>query len=74
MSTGALAEKIIFDTSGKIPKATGIQISKDGTTSVLTARREVILAAGVFCTPKLLELSGVGGKTSIREAQDSTGC
>ncbi|KAH8759876.1 hypothetical protein F5883DRAFT_606387 [Diaporthe sp. PMI_573] len=58
VSTGALAEKIIFDTSGKIPKATGIQISRDGTTSVLTARREVILAAGVFCTPKLLELSG----------------
>ncbi|KAK7712459.1 hypothetical protein SLS64_004843 [Diaporthe eres] len=62
MLTGALAEKIILDTSGRIPKAVGVQVSQDGNSSVLTAKREVILAAGVFGTPKLLELSGIGGK------------
>lgn len=62
MLTGALTEKITLDTSGKIPKAVGVQINKDGKSSVLTAKREVILAAGVFGTPKLLELSVIGGK------------
>lgn len=65
--TGALAEKIILDTSGKTPKAVGVQIKKDGKSSVLTAKREVILAAGVFGTPKLLELSGIGGKTLLEK-------
>lgn len=65
--TGALAEKIIFDTSGKAPKAAGVQIRKDGKSSVLTAQREVILAAGVFGTPKLLELSGIGGRPLLEK-------
>lgn len=67
MVTGALAEKIILDTSGQTPKAVGVQIKKDGNLSVLTAKREVILAAGVFGTPKLLELSGIGAKTLLEK-------
>lgn len=65
--TGALAEKIILDTSSKVPKAVGVQIRKDGKSSVLTAHREVILAAGVFGTPKLLELSGIGGRSLLEK-------
>lgn len=65
--TGALAEKIMFYTGGNNPKAVGVQIKKDGNTSVLTAQRKVILAAGVFGTPKLLELSGIGGQTLLEK-------
>lgn len=65
--TAALAEKMILDTSSKVPKAAGVQIRKDGKSSVLTAQREVILAAGVFGTPKLLELSGIGGKPLLEK-------
>lgn len=60
--TGALGEKIILDTTGETPKTVRAQISKDGKSSVLTTKREVILAAGVFGTPRLLELSRIGGK------------
>lgn len=60
--TGALAEKVILDTTGKTPKVVGVRINKDGKSSEFIATREVILAAWVFGTPKLLELSGFGGK------------
>ncbi|KAK4174300.1 hypothetical protein QBC36DRAFT_218783 [Triangularia setosa] len=65
--TGALAEKIIFDTTGAVPKAVGVQIQKDGATVTLNADKEVILAAGVFGSPKLLELSGVGNKELLEK-------
>lgn len=35
-----------------------MQVQKDGETVTLTAKKEVIPAAGVFGSPKLLELSG----------------
>ncbi|KAK3986196.1 hypothetical protein QBC44DRAFT_361744 [Cladorrhinum sp. PSN332] len=60
VTTGALAEKIIFDTNGPLPKAVGVQIQKGGVATTLTAKKEIILAAGVFGSPKLLELSGIG--------------
>ncbi|KAI1313201.1 hypothetical protein F5Y03DRAFT_338385 [Xylaria venustula] len=58
--TGALAEKLVFDTTGAELKVTGVQIRKDGNSVIVKAAKEVILAAGVFGSPKLLELSGIG--------------
>jgi choline dehydrogenase len=56
--------KIEFDTSSAIPRATGVQFQNtpNGTVYKTYARHEVILSAGVFGTPQLLELSGVGAK------------
>lgn len=52
------AKKILFDSN---KRATGVQIpGLLGTTSVLTARKEVILSAGAFQSPQLLMVSGVG--------------
>ncbi|KAK4641502.1 hypothetical protein QC761_501280 [Podospora bellae-mahoneyi] len=65
--TSALAEKILFDTTGASPKAVGVQIQKDGKTVTLAAKKEVILAAGVFGSPKLLELSGVGNRELLEK-------
>ncbi|KAL5383688.1 hypothetical protein DPSP01_005793 [Paraphaeosphaeria sporulosa] len=42
------------------PAVKGINVLRSGTSSTLHARKEVILSSGVFNTPKLLELSGIG--------------
>ncbi len=48
--------RVIFE--GK--RATGVALVQDEQTLALTAKREVILCAGAFGSPKLLMLSGVG--------------
>ncbi|KAI2870225.1 CAZyme family AA3 [Aspergillus niger] len=58
--TNSLVEKILFDES-KPPRAIGVQYSHDGVSKTFQARKEVILAAGAFQSPKILQLSGVGG-------------
>ncbi|KIA75446.1 hypothetical protein HK57_00090 [Aspergillus ustus] len=68
--TGALVERILFSdsTTGEgEPTATGVQYVKEETSFTITARREVILAAGVFNTPKILELSGIGSRALLEK-------
>jgi choline dehydrogenase len=48
------ASKILFNKK----KATGVVVLKKGEPFVLTAKKEVILSAGVFHSPQLLMLSG----------------
>lgn len=54
--TGGQARRILLE--GR--RATGIEVTQRGTTRQAHARGEVILAAGAFHTPQLLELSGIG--------------
>ncbi|KAH9211706.1 hypothetical protein DL95DRAFT_411858 [Leptodontidium sp. 2 PMI_412] len=42
------------------PTATGVQFTSRGTEYHVSARREVILCAGTYQSPQILELSGVG--------------
>lgn len=57
--TGAHVEKILFSQEGGV-KATGVHYSHNGTTHTVSATKEVVLAAGTFQSPKILELSGIG--------------
>ena len=61
--THAQVTHILFD--GR--RATGVEIMRNGQRETLTARREVILCAGAIGSPHLLQLSGIGPGTLLRE-------
>jgi choline dehydrogenase len=62
--TRALITKIVIDKN----RATGVEIvTEDGKKDTIKAGREVILTAGVFGSPQLLMLSGVGPAAHLRE-------
>ena len=60
----AAVEKIVFD--GKT--ATGVKITQNGQHETVIANTEVILSAGSISTPTLLQRSGVGPATTLRQA------
>ncbi len=60
--TGANVHKVIFeksDVAGAV-SATGVEFTKGEKETIVRVRKEIIVAAGAFQTPKLLELSGIG--------------
>lgn len=59
-----LAKRILFDRN---KKATGVVVDTRGKRYTLTATKEVILAAGVFGSPQLLMVSGVGPAPTLRQ-------
>ncbi len=61
--THSCAERITM--SGK--RATGLVVRRGLRRLNLTARREVILSAGAFGSPKLLLLSGIGPEAELRQ-------
>nr|AER13599.1 glucose dehydrogenase [Colletotrichum gloeosporioides] len=55
-------------TNGTDATASGVEITAaDGTTSVVTANKEVIISAGALVSPLLLELSGVGNPAVLSQ-------
>jgi choline dehydrogenase-like flavoprotein len=56
VETGALVEKIEIENG----RATGVTIKQGWSRKTIRARGAVILAAGAFGTPQLLQLSGIG--------------
>lgn len=68
--TDARAARIILATdSTGVPVARGVEIHHQGTKREIFASKEVILSAGSFQTPQLLELSGIGDPETLQEAQ-----
>ncbi len=62
--TQAQVERLTFE--GK--RATGVHLLLAGETKSITARREVILAAGAIGSPQILQLSGVGPGAVLSDA------
>ncbi|KAG9230894.1 hypothetical protein BJ875DRAFT_363519, partial [Amylocarpus encephaloides] len=73
--------KILFDTKGKKPKATGVEYiagqsiykadprfraTNTGTVKKAYAKKEVIIAGGTFNSPQILMLSGIGPKAHLK--------
>ncbi|MEO1291227.1 MAG: choline dehydrogenase, partial [Pseudomonadota bacterium] len=48
-------------------RAVGVEVERGGTVEVVRARREVVLAASAFNSPKLLMLSGIGPAAHLAE-------
>jgi choline dehydrogenase len=63
VQTGAHATRIVFDGL----RAGGVVYRQGGRSLFARARREVILAAGAVNSPQLLQLSGVGPASQLRE-------
>ncbi|KAL4262831.1 GMC oxidoreductase family protein [Pleurotus pulmonarius] len=64
--TGAQATRIVFErnNTGEL-RATGVEFAIGTSCITAVATREIILAAGAFQTPHLLELSGIGDSSIL---------
>ena len=66
--TEATVHRILFDSKGGDVTAAGAKVTfNNGHTADIIAVKEVIMAAGAFHTPKLLELSGIGSRERLNE-------
>jgi len=65
--TDAMTSKINFDGAPNNTKAIGVNYFAQGKEQTATAKREVIISAGAFNSPKLLMLSGVGPKAELEK-------
>jgi choline dehydrogenase-like flavoprotein len=64
----ALVTRLTFEDG----RATGVQISYEGSVRRIRARREVILSLGAIHTPKVLMQSGIGDQTELRRLGNSS--
>jgi choline dehydrogenase-like flavoprotein len=63
----ALVEKINFSPGNSEPyQATGVQYVANGERHVVIAKKEIVLSAGAFGSPTILELSGVGDENLLK--------
>ncbi len=63
VTTGALIAKVVIDKG----RATGVEVVTEAGRKTISATREVVLCAGVYGSPQLLMLSGVGPAAHLRE-------
>ena len=62
VATNALATRVVFENG----RATGVEYLRNGARQTARARGEVIVCGGVFNSPQLLQLSGLGPGELLR--------
>jgi choline dehydrogenase-like flavoprotein len=62
---GAHVTKIIFSEASGDLVARAVEFNVDGTGYIVNANKEIVLSAGAYQTPQLLELSGIGKKSIL---------
>ncbi|KAI1827386.1 choline dehydrogenase [Xylaria intraflava] len=83
VALNTLATKVTFDTTGKTPKAVGVdylfgqslyradpranETENGGEPGSVKAKKEIIVSGGAFNSPQLLKLSGVGAKEELEK-------
>jgi choline dehydrogenase-like flavoprotein len=63
VQTNALATRVVIEAG----QATGVEFLKSGVRQTARARAEVIVSGGVFNSPQLLQLSGLGPGELLRD-------
>lgn len=63
--THTQAKKILFSGKGLNASAVGVSVTRGGKDYTISAEKEVILSAGVFHSPQLLMLSGLGPRATL---------
>ncbi|PVH79677.1 GMC oxidoreductase [Cadophora sp. DSE1049] len=63
--TEALVEKLVVSPDGTV---SGVEFEHDGKSHKVSVKKEVVLSAGVFKTPQILELSGIGNLSILTAA------
>jgi choline dehydrogenase len=53
-------------------KAVGVEVVRNGKTFVIRAAKEIVLSAGGFNTPKILQLSGIGDEADLKAVNIKT--
>ncbi|KUJ09211.1 alcohol oxidase [Mollisia scopiformis] len=67
IATEALVEKILLEKSDTGVSVTGVRFASAGQTFEVKAKKEVILCAGAFHSPSILELSGIGDSALLKK-------
>ncbi|KAJ5290902.1 glucose-methanol-choline (gmc) oxidoreductase [Penicillium angulare] len=65
--TEATVQRILFESYAQGQVATGAEIVHNNELHVVHATKEIIMAAGGYHTPKILELSGIGSQDKLDE-------
>ena len=60
--TKCAARKVVFDCK----RAIGVEVFHEGAVKTISAKREVVLAAGALASPQLLMVSGVGAADELK--------
>ncbi|RDW84115.1 uncharacterized protein DSM5745_04441 [Aspergillus mulundensis] len=63
--TGALTARLFLQQKARTPRRLAFELYWEGFLTTLAASKDVILPAGAFHTPKLLESSGIGDKERL---------
>ena len=64
--SGVTVKRILFNTTGERPRATGVE-AVSGEDTFVVEGEEIILSAGAIASPQLLMLSGVGPAEHLKE-------
>lgn len=72
--TNAEVHKLLVEKDSSPPEVRGVAYWQHGIFHMVVARKEVILAAGTFNTPQILELSGIGNPHILERYGINTVC
>ena len=66
--TNITVDKVVLDEEAGTLRATGVDlIDESGTKRTVTARKEIIVSGGAYCSPPILLRSGIGPKEELEK-------